>query len=118
MNVEVKVVKEELEILFKDSVRGASTAGLAVGDKPIDPLDETIERLGREWIAAGLSRRTSTIRAIKAALQRIADGSFGICSSCGEEISPKRIKAIPWAALCVRCQEAKEAEVTTYHQRQ
>jgi DnaK suppressor protein len=35
----------------------------------------------------------------------MADGSYGTCLHCEEEISPKRLDAVPWAAYCIRCQE-------------
>jgi DnaK suppressor protein len=40
---------------------------------------------------------------IEAALQRIEDGSFGRCSSCGKEINPERLEALPWASDCIDC---------------
>jgi DnaK suppressor protein len=42
------------------------------------------------------------------ALTRIELGTFGRCLECGEEISPKRLNAVPWASLCVSCQEQIE----------
>ncbi|WP_298424993.1 TraR/DksA C4-type zinc finger protein [Rhodoblastus sp.] len=43
------------------------------------------------------------IRQIRLALQRIADGTYGTCSRCGEMIDPKRLKALPTATTCIRC---------------
>jgi len=40
---------------------------------------------------------------INAALERIADGTFGRCTNCGTTISEERLKAIPYTPLCVRC---------------
>lgn len=57
--------------------------------------DEVLESLG----AVGLSE----IRMIQAALGRIADGSFGDCVACGEEISEARLDAVPHAARCKNC---------------
>jgi DnaK suppressor protein len=45
------------------------------------------------------------LRQIRRALARIADGSYGVCLHCDEDISPKRIAAVPWAAYCIKCQE-------------
>jgi DnaK suppressor protein len=44
---------------------------------------------------------------IGAALQRIDDGTFGTCAECGSVISEERLKAIPYAPLCVRCARAQ-----------
>jgi DnaK suppressor protein len=46
-----------------------------------------------------------TLQQIDAALDRIATGEFGICTACGEDISPKRLAVIPWARCCAACQE-------------
>ena len=40
---------------------------------------------------------------IEAALARIQNGSFGLCSSCGKPIAPERLEALPWATDCVAC---------------
>jgi RNA polymerase-binding transcription factor DksA len=40
-------------------------------------------------------------------------GRYGECLRCSNEINEKRLKAIPWAALCIRCQEETEAEQTS-----
>ena len=40
---------------------------------------------------------------IEAALKRIAEGRYGVCSRCGEPIAPARLTAVPWAATCVDC---------------
>jgi DnaK suppressor protein len=45
------------------------------------------------------------LKLIDAALQRLNSGDFGICDDCGERIPDKRLKAVPWAAYCVPCQD-------------
>ena len=40
---------------------------------------------------------------VMAALERIEDGSYGVCSDCGEEIAEARLQAFPAATLCVKC---------------
>ena len=42
-------------------------------------------------------------RAIRAALQRIEDGSYGQCVTCGEPIDPRRLEALPYATQCIAC---------------
>jgi RNA polymerase-binding protein DksA len=46
---------------------------------------------------------------IEDALERIAAGSYGTCEDCGEPISEKRLRAIPYTAVCVPCEEKREA---------
>jgi RNA polymerase-binding protein DksA len=45
---------------------------------------------------------------IDAALGRIEDGTFGVCTNCGEEIPEERLEARPWATLCIDCQRSRE----------
>jgi DnaK suppressor protein len=49
------------------------------------------------------------LRAIESALSRIDDGSYGVCSMCGENISVARLKAVPWTSLCIACKGKKTA---------
>ena len=45
---------------------------------------------------------------IDSALRRIEDGTYGICTSCGNQISEERLEARPWATLCIGCQRERE----------
>jgi RNA polymerase-binding transcription factor len=47
---------------------------------------------------------------IKLALQRIADGSYGLCLRCDCDISQKRLQAVPWTPYCIHCQEIVDQE--------
>jgi DnaK suppressor protein len=78
--------------------------GLAIERTP-DALDEVQFAAARELSTRNLERESSLLRQVRAALDRIADGTYGACLQCEEEISPKRLKAVPWATLCIGCQE-------------
>ena len=45
---------------------------------------------------------------IDAALKRIEDGTYGICSSCGEPIAEERLEAVPWTTQCIDCKRKEE----------
>jgi len=49
-------------------------------------------------------RNVQHLGQVEAALARLEAGSFGTCTRCGKQISPGRLEAIPWAALCIDCQ--------------
>ena len=74
-------------------------------EKAPDALDEVQLAGERELAIRNLDRDSNMLRQIRRALARIADGSYGVCLHCEEEISPKRINAVPWAAYCIKCQE-------------
>ncbi len=77
-------------------------------EKTPDALDEVQLAGERELAIRNLDREANLLRNVRAALFRIADGSYGICMHCEEEIKPKRLEAVPWAAFCIRCQEAAD----------
>jgi DnaK suppressor protein len=48
------------------------------------------------------------LQSIDTALERIGDGDYGKCASCGQPIQEKRLEAVPWARHCIRCQDLIE----------
>ena len=81
--------------------------GIAI-EKTADALDEVQLAGERELAIRNLDRESILLRNVRAALSRIADGSYGTCLHCEEDISPKRLNAVPWTAYCIRCQEAAD----------
>ena len=75
-----------------------------------DEVEECLLAAERDIALMELGRKASRCREIQAALKRVRDESFGICTRCEREIGQRRLQVIPWAALCVRCQEALERE--------
>ena len=59
----------------------------------------------RELAIRNLDRDSNMLRQIRRALSRIANGTYGVCLHCEEDILPKRMAAVPWAAFCIKCQE-------------
>ncbi len=73
-----------------------------------EPLDRdsdeaAIEKEDDENLEAQGSLISKEIASVKRALERIRDGSYGICVRCGSEIAPARLAARPEAALCIEC---------------
>jgi len=73
-----------------------------------DELDQIQYAQERDFAMKALDRETARWREVRDALERIDGGSFGICLNCDEEIAPKRLAAVPWAALCIVCQQAAD----------
>lgn len=78
--------------------------GIAIEKSP-DALDEVQHAAERELAIRNLDRESNLLRNVRGALRRIQDGSYGTCLHCEEEISPKRLAAVPWTAYCIQCQE-------------
>ena len=55
-----------------------------------------------------IQMKSETLNKIEEALHRLEEGTFGYCFECGEEISEKRLRALPFAVRCKDCEEARE----------
>jgi len=76
-----------------------------------DSADRCVSSLSKESLFERSSQRRTVLRLIEAALVRIADGSFGICVGCGDEIQDQRLQALPWTQFCLRCQGELEGKI-------
>jgi DnaK suppressor protein len=103
---ELRAVLEEkrAELLSRIEQFGASdpaeTSNLNFGKRIGDGTTYAVERMTGAYQARTLYE---TVKEIDQALERIDDGSYGRCGSCGEVIPAERLRALPWAALCVPC---------------
>ena len=55
-----------------------------------------------------IQMKSETLNKIEEALHRLEEGTFGYCFECGEEISERRVRALPFAVRCKDCEEARE----------
>jgi DnaK suppressor protein len=78
--------------------------GIAI-ERAADALDEVQLAGLRELTTGNLERESKVLRDVRSALSRISDGTYATCLECEGEISHKRLRAMPWAALCIDCQE-------------
>ncbi len=62
-----------------------------------------------------MDRHSSLLREVRAALARVDDGSYGRCLRCEDPISSKRLAAVPWASLCLKCQEYVDRQCASGH---
>ncbi|HEY6346124.1 MAG TPA: TraR/DksA family transcriptional regulator [Bryobacteraceae bacterium] len=73
-----------------------------------DPLDCMASSTTREMAVQRMNHRSRTIHEIEAALDKIKAGDYGRCEHCRQAIAPRRLQIVPWAQLCVSCQNAAE----------
>ena len=62
----------------------------------------------------GLERGSEELAWIVEALRRMDEGKFGICEECGRDVSPGRLEALPYVALCIECKRNQERERPAY----
>ena len=81
---------------------------LDLTDNMPDPLDRATFESDRSTLLRIRDRESYLIRKIKKALDRLEDGTFGICESCGKEISVERLKVRPVTLHCIKCKTRME----------
>jgi DnaK suppressor protein len=91
----------ELEELLRDR------DGIAITSNA-DVIDQIQHASERDMAIGNMERDSMRLREIRAALERIQAGTFGICLDCEEEISVKRLAAVPWTTSCISCREAAD----------
>ena len=79
-------------------------------EKSADQMDEIQYAAERDLAIRNVDRESRLLRQVKAALQRVRDGDFGVCIECESAISPKRLSAVPWASRCIQCQDAADQD--------
>jgi DnaK suppressor protein len=80
-------------------------------ERPADPVDQAAEEREKDLTRLFRARENVEIQKLALALDRMEQGSYGICLSCDGDISDKRLMAEPTAMLCVHCQEKRERGV-------
>ena len=108
--VELNKFKKILEAKQDELERIVRNRDAITIEKSADALDEVQHASERELAIRNLDRESNLLRNVRSALRRIDDGSFGTCLHCEEEISPKRIAAVPWAPYCIKCQEQADRQ--------
>jgi len=73
-----------------------------------DPTDRASHEANRNFELRIRDREHKLIKKVKKALIRIEDGTFGMCESCGEDISIARLKARPVTTQCIECKTREE----------
>jgi DnaK suppressor protein len=78
-----------------------------------DAEEQSVDDFVQEVDFALMQMKSETLRKIDEAIQRLEQGRYGICVECETEIAPARLHAVPFAAACRSCQEAKESQDQT-----
>ncbi len=73
-----------------------------------DIADKAVSSYTREFLYSLSDSDRTTLLQIDAALARIEDGTYGLCSNCSTQMAEKRLMAVPWTPYCLDCQELSE----------
>jgi DnaK suppressor protein len=104
--------KKRLEDRQKDLRRMVSRTeqdGRTADDEATqDIADRAASSYNKEFLFHQSNNDRQLLNMVEGALNRIREGSFGECISCGKEINSKRLDAVPWTRHCIECQEKLE----------
>lgn len=92
---------DSLNVNQRDAAGDLSGYSYHVADMATDNFD-------REFNLGLASTEQQTLNMIENALRKMDDGSFGVCEECTKMILLKRLMAMPYARLCIKCQETEE----------
>ena len=101
-------IREALEAKLAELRRRHPALEEVQVDRFADELDLIVSIRNANMAARSITEDYRTRAAVEDALRRIRTGGYGLCEECGRRIHPKRLDAIPWAALCLRCQELED----------
>ena len=100
----------EYEDLTKSMKRGRLTADEIKVENTEDEGDLAIISHARELFYNRQEGDLARLRSIEKAMEALDRGQYGECIRCDDDIDEKRLEVVPWATMCVRCQEEAEME--------
>ena len=103
--VAAATLEKEREYLKKALALRRPNSGSQDGWDEAEGGEETLQQSITESEALGKERQ---LRLVGLALGRIRSDSYGICTDCGEAISPERLEVLPWTDFCFNCQQRME----------
>ena len=102
----IETRRQVLREISKDLKRGRDGAK----DEGMDTYDLASEERDREISFILTDREREKVQEIQEALERVDEGTYGMCESCESEIAEARLAALPFTRLCVNCQAEREKE--------
>jgi DnaK suppressor protein len=109
---ELKQILEDRrrEILneVQEKIRDVRADGSSVGEGVLDTAETSESDIQDEIELALIQMKSETLHKIEEALVRLQEQTYGNCFECGDEISERRLRALPFAVRCKDCEEARE----------
>jgi DnaK suppressor protein len=110
--VELKRILEERrrEMLAEvhEKMRDVRAEGAGENQGVLDAAEASEADIQDDIEFALIQMKSETLHKINEALARLDEGTFGYCFECGDEISERRLRALPFAVRCKDCEEARE----------
>lgn len=103
-----RLLLKKQEIL-ENYTKNKSYGREADGEATQDIADKAANSYTKEFLFSLSNAERELVNQVDEALGRIDDHRFGVCVSCEEEMNLKRLEAVPWARLCISCQQKQES---------
>ena len=103
-----KILEERRNALLDGAEKTVSGMSNDYKEELLDPTDRAALESNRNFTLRIRDRERKLIGKLNEALERIEDGTFGICEMCGNQISEKRLMARPVTTLCIECKTEQE----------
>lgn len=87
-----------------------SEAGGDLSSMPIHMADVGSDNFEQEFTLTLMATEEDTLTLVEGALERIEEGTYGICTECGARIPKARLNAIPYSPFCIRCASELEGK--------
>ena len=101
--------RREMVSEVKDKIRDVRTEGAGTQVSGVlDAAESSDADIQEDIELALIQMKAETLNRIDEALARLESGTFGFCTECGQEISERRLRALPFALRCKDCEEARE----------
>ncbi len=112
LNMRQEVV-QDLQVL-REGVNNSTWEGGASHSQHVEAnfMERSLDAAAQEQHAAMISRQTKLLKSLEAALQRIDEGVYGICVTCGNLIDRERLEVVPHTQQCVHCKTGKRGPST------
>ena len=94
--------------LLRGTVQRTEDYGREKDQNTQDMADKAAESYTRDFLFGKSAGDRQVLREIQAALARIDNKAYGICTNCGDDINVRRLEAVPWAEMCIKCRELLE----------
>ena len=99
---------EELRTIARTASKSPRDASGDLSAYTVHLADMAADTYERELSTSFASSEQKVLYQIDDALKRLDDAAFGLCLSCNKPITMRRLKAVPYASQCIKCQRAKE----------
>jgi len=109
-----KMLLDEKKALIDDLIESNESVNDLLEDENHnvnDFVDQASFKVTHDLLEEMSKNNQVKIISIEAALRRISEKTYGICSVCGMNIEEERLEAIPWTSLCIKCKKSDEKKL-------